>query len=76
MKYQTEDGIVLKANNAEELVRQLHETSWAPAESDEAWMEEVAKRTWQSRGKTLRWGTAAEFVEDMVAAGMLKEMVS
>jgi len=75
-KFQTEDGIILEAKNAEEVVRQLHEISMAPAEDDAMWMEEVAERTFQATGKTLRWGTAADFVEDMLVAGLLKEIKS
>jgi hypothetical protein len=76
MKYQTDDGIVLKADGPEEVVQQLHEISLAPAENDFAWMEEVAKRTFQATGKTLRWGSAADFVTDMLATGLLKELKS
>jgi hypothetical protein len=75
-KYQTEDGMILTATTAEELVSKLHAMSLAQAKNDEAWMEDVAQRTWQSTGKSLRWGYAADFIEDMLATGLLKELKS
>ena len=67
------DGMILTAHSPEDLVRQMHQTSFAPAEDDFAWMEQVAKRTFQSTGSTVRWGSAREFVSDMINAGQLTE---
>jgi len=67
------DGKIVSADTPEALVRQLHQMSFAPAEDDFAWMEQTAKRTYQSTGATVRWGSAAEFIVDMIAAGQLTE---
>ena len=72
MRYQTPSGVVFEANNAEEVVRQLHELSFAPAEDDAAWMQECAKRTNQVNQKIIRWDTAAHFVADLIEAELLQ----
>lgn len=73
MLYRMNDGALYRADTAAELVAAMHETSFAPAASDEDWMEEVAKRTWQQTGTPVRFGTAAEFVEDLMNIGLIKE---
>ena len=73
MLYRMNDGTLYKADTPKELVRIMHETSFAPAEDDETWMEEVAKRTWQQTGTPVRFGTAREFIEDLIHIGLMKE---
>lgn len=65
------DDTVLNAKSSEDLVAQLHRTSFAPAESDQAFMEEMSKRTLQSTGNRLRTTSAAEFVRDLIDSHMM-----
>ena len=43
--YLLSDYTVLEAETPEQLVRQMHALSLAPAKNDAAWMDEVSKRT-------------------------------
>jgi hypothetical protein len=69
----TEDNTVLRGDTAADIVHQLHTLSYAPAKDDFEWMEQTAKRAWQQTGVAVRWGTAEEFLTDMVAARLLFE---
>ena len=69
----TFDGATVEADTPEDLVRAMHALSYARAANDAAWMETTAKSTWQVTGHTIRWGTAADFVADMMAAGLVAE---
>jgi hypothetical protein len=64
--------IRFKAYSSSELVRQMHTASYAPAEDDTTWMEEVADRTELQNGAKLRCDTARNFVADLIAAGLVK----
>lgn len=69
MRYYSSDGHEYEAESAEDLVRQMHQMSLAPAKSDGAWMREVAARI--SPIKPIRCSSAEEFVEDMTGAGFI-----
>jgi hypothetical protein len=72
MRLQLDDDTMIEAEAPEDLVCQLHNRSHAPTVSDKDWMEQTAFRAWQQTGTPVRWGTAADFIEDMITAGLLR----
>ncbi len=75
-KYQiNSSGQVLEAEDAEDLVGQLHELSYAPLEDDVAWMKQAAEGATEQTGKPIRYDTAENFVEDMLNTGLIHIMV-
>jgi hypothetical protein len=69
----TEDNTALQGETAADIVHQLHLLSFAPARDDYEWMEQTAKRAWQQTGLAVRWGSAEDFLADMLAARLLFE---
>jgi hypothetical protein len=74
MKVKDNDGHIFEADTAEELVSQLRLRSFAPALSDEAYMEQAAKRAILQKGGGIRSGTAHEFIHDLLRYGLLVEV--
>jgi hypothetical protein len=74
MKLRIDDDTVIEAEAPEELVRQLHNRSNAPTVNDAEWMEQTAYRAWQQTGTPVRWGNATNFIEDMIVAGLLRDI--
>lgn len=66
------DGHEVTVETAEELVSIMHENSRTPAADDKAYMLDVADRTILQDGGKLRTGSAAEFVNDLVAHGFIE----
>jgi len=62
----------IEAATAAELVRKMRATAvFDESRSDSHWMKLVAHRATVSSGADVRTGSAEEFVEDLVAAGLL-----
>ena len=74
MRVATNDGLVLQAKNAAELVTMLHSSSYSQAENDQAWMQQTAERTEEQTGSTIRTASPAFFVHDLIQLGLLKEL--
>lgn len=72
MNYTVGDSKVT-AKSAAELIGKMHKLSRAPADSDEAWMVQVAYRMKLQGGQEIRTDTAAHFVRDMIDAGEIEE---
>lgn len=72
--YATRDGEVIVATSDEALVRALRETAMFPVATDAEYMTDVAARVEAETGKPVRTGSAAEFIGDLVAAEVLKEV--
>jgi hypothetical protein len=66
MKYRSTSSQIIEAASAQELVRQL-----AAGTDEWEWMEDAAKRAWIQTGRPVRFGTHEEFVEDLLAAGLI-----
>lgn len=73
MRYVIDDQ-TFEVKSAAELVRQMHNTSFAPAENDRAFMEEYAKRIFIQTQKKIRFDKATNFVADMIEAGLIKQV--
>lgn len=72
--YITTDGQRYIAANPSDLVTQLREDSWGGAErSKKTWREEAASRASESSTATVRGDSDANFVEDLISAGLIKE---
>jgi len=70
-KYQDNNGTIFEADTPEELVRYLHEASYAQAESDALFMEEMAGRIRFMSGQEVRHSSCEEFVQDLIKAKQL-----
>lgn len=77
MTYRTKgngSSTTLKATRADAVVRELRRTSMGfAAETEQEFMEGAARRAWVATGHKVRTDTAAVFVADLVAAGLLVE---
>lgn len=73
MRYVTSDGTEFSAQDAEDLVHQMRESSYSQSTSDAEFMVAMAARVKMTVGSEVRCDTAAEFVEDLVRVGVLKE---
>jgi hypothetical protein len=62
----------IEAVSVTQLVHRMHQTSFAPAADDRAFMRQVANRVKLQSGARVRSNTAKNFVADMVSAGMIK----
>ncbi len=71
--YVAENGDKFLAKNAEELVIALHGASWTKAKSHAEWMAQTAQRAKLQTGRPVRHANAVEFVEDMLACGLLRQ---
>ena len=67
--YQVQDDEFVPAESPEQLVEYLANTSIMPVESTAAFRERAAYWVGELSGATVRTGTDAEFVEDMIRAG-------
>jgi hypothetical protein len=72
MIYQVTDLGTLDARDDADLVMQLHKCSHAPAVDDAAWMVQAADRASDQTGAAVRSDTAANFVEDLIACGLIR----
>lgn len=72
-KYETSGGVIL-ADGPTDLVRKMAERSFSPADSLEAWMAQTAARAEEQVGKPIRYDNPRNFVADLTAAGLIKEL--
>jgi hypothetical protein len=69
----TDDGVRLEGRSRS-IVALLRAASWGgPAPSKEQWMREVAQRARATTGQRVRANSEANFVNDLVKAGLLKK---
>lgn len=69
----TDDGVRLEGRSRT-IVALLRAASWGgPSASKEKWMREVAQRAQVSSGQRVRANSEANFVTDLVKAGLLKK---
>lgn len=54
------------------VISQMHNLSFAPATSDEAWMMQVAERAFTQTGREIDCEDPDKFVEGMIDSGLLK----
>ena len=73
-RYRDRDGMELEAANATEVVSILRDASWYPAESDQIFMESMAKRAFEQTGKPVRFSSPDEFLEDILKIGLIEEV--
>jgi hypothetical protein len=71
--YTTINGQTFEADSPEELVSQLRESSWVATKDDGDFMYHSSLKAAAQIGKTVRCDTAANYVADLVANGLLKE---
>jgi hypothetical protein len=57
---------------AKEIVAEMHSTSFAPADSDAAWMRDVSDRAFTQTNHDIDTSSAETFLEGMLEAGLLK----
>lgn len=69
----TIDGTEYRAQDAADLVHQLHESSYSPCDSDEEFMDEMATRVKMTMGREVSSACAEDFVSDLISVGFLKE---
>lgn len=75
MKYRdTRLGDTFEVETSKELVQQLHASSRAPAKDDESFMEQMAKRIWQTSGREVHVSSPEDFVNDLVKIGILEKI--
>ena len=71
-KYCDMNDQVFKADRPDELVRYLHEASYAQASSDAIFMQQMAGRVKSWADQDIRFSSCEEFVEDLIRVGYLK----
>lgn len=73
--YSTDNGTSLyRVYRSRDLIRKLRAESWGgPASSKAQWMSELATRVQQTTGKIVRTDTDTHFVNDLIAAQLIKE---
>lgn len=69
--YLTSDGDTFRADSPEELVEALREASRTPSLSPADFMEAASRRARLQTGAEIRTDSAALFVADLIAAGLL-----
>ena len=72
MRYELSDGIVINAQDAADMVHQMHESSYSQCDTDAKFMAETAKRVKLATGKEISSSDADSFVEGLVDAGLVK----
>ena len=72
MRYRTNNGLLIEAETSLDTVRRLREASWGEQNlSDQAFMEAVADRMYQS-GIHVSTLSSDIFIAGLLAAGLLK----
>ena len=76
MMFKTNDGTVIRAKDAADFVRQLHETSMTPAPTDTEFMAEVAERTMTLTvgASKIRWDSPEAFLTDLLKLGLVQQI--
>lgn len=70
--YHTNDGAVIEAKDARDVVRKLRAMSNTPEQNIQTFMEEVAERV-LLQGNVIATDTPAHFVAGLLSAGLLTE---
>lgn len=68
-----ESNDVISADTPAEIVRIMNGRSFAPSDTEAAFMSDLAERVEQFSGHTVRTESADTFLADLVNAGLLKE---
>jgi hypothetical protein len=71
--YLTDDGMRIEAADPEELVTVLRRSSWKAYPTNADYMEEAARHVFQSTSHAIRWGSAEDFVADLLKYRMIAE---
>jgi hypothetical protein len=71
MTYTTNDGEVLQAVDALQVVERLRSTAIFPTPSTEEYMVEVSARAFLQNGSIVRTDTAEHFVADLLGGRLL-----
>lgn len=72
--YRTNDGEVFSASRARDVVRRLRALSHVPEPTPQAFMEAVAARVLKQFGTQVATDAPAQFVADLIQAGLLIEV--
>jgi hypothetical protein len=67
----TLDGLELSGGSPDEIVADFHAKAFGPEADDATFMSEVAHRGEQQTGQPIRSDSAANFIADLLAAGLL-----
>ena len=73
MRYLSE-GMIHSVDSPQELVRELHKVSHAPAADDLTWMLETADRTELQSGHKVRTNTPENFIADLLKFGLIERL--
>ena len=73
MLYRTADDMMIEAGDAEEIVTVLRRSSWEKYEDNFTYMEHAARKAFETTGEPIRWGSASDFVTDLMKVGLLTE---
>lgn len=73
-KYVVNQNQEIKAPNLEALVDEMNASAFEPAPTRIDFMVATAARVGDQIGKTVRSDTVAHFVEDLMGAGLIKEL--
>lgn len=74
MKYRWHDGFTFSAADAAQVVAKLRSGATWPACSVEAYKRELAFRSGEYAGTTVRFTCAEAMVDDLIEAGMLERI--
>lgn len=66
------DDQTIEASSVGELVRKMHESSWAQSGDDRDFMRSIADRLVLQSSLDIRCDTAENFVEDLIKYDVLK----
>lgn len=69
----TNTGEILRGKTPQEKVAEMRETTFFPEKDMRAFMRLAAKRAKVQTGKTVRYDNAANFIADLVDAGLLEK---
>jgi hypothetical protein len=72
--FRMHDGAEFLAADEADLVRQLHLSSRSPSPNDLKFMWDMADRAKLFTGAEIRCDTPKNFVDDLIAAGLLTEL--
>lgn len=73
-KVKTNDGMILEAANAADLVDLLNESSFAPAADAEDYMLQTSDRVKDQIGADICIDDAERFIADLLKVGLLKKV--
>jgi len=71
--YHTNDGEIIKAENAHDLVIKLRAGSREQEDSEQEFMDAIAGRVFQQNGTLVSTASHTDFVAGLIASGLLKE---